>query len=387
MTAPPRHVTRSGTIAEVGAYFVRLGCIAFGGPAAHIAIMRRELVTQRKWLTDDEFVDMLGVTNLIPGPNSTEMTMHTGYHRAGWAGLWLGGLGFILPAVLIVLALAWAYVRYGDTPAGEGILAGVGPLVLAIIIQAIWGLRTAAVKTPLAALVGVGAFVAVLVFDANEIIALFAGGAVLLAWYAGTRATGAARAMLPLALSGPAALQAAAESSPSVPGLFWVFLKIGALLYGSGYVLLAFLEGELVESRGWLTEEQLLDAIAVGQFTPGPLFTTATFVGYILEGWDGAAAATVGIFLPSFVFVAATAPFVTRLRRIGWTSAFLDGLNAAALALMAATTITLARETLDTAFGIALFAAGAVILLRYNPNSAWLVLAGAALGVGWELVR
>ncbi len=386
MSAPPQQATRAGTVTEVGAYFLRLGCIAFGGPAAHIAIMRRELVTQRKWLTDDEFVDMLGVTNLIPGPSSTEITMHTGYHRAGWSGLWLGGLAFILPAVLIVLALAWAYVRYGDTPAGEGILAGVGPVVLAIIIQAIWALRSAAIKTPLAAVVGAAVFLAVLALGANEVIALFTGGFVTLAWYLVRRLTGTVRAMLPLVVPAPLALQAAAESAPSVSGLFWVFLKIGALLYGSGYVLVAFLDSELVDSRGWLTEEQLLDAIAVGQFTPGPLFSSATFVGYVVEGWEGAAAATLGIFLPSFVFVMVTAPFVARLRRVGWMGAFLDGVNAAAVALMAATTIILARETLDTAFGIGLFVAGAVVLLRYNPNSAWLVLAGAALGVGWEVV-
>ncbi|MGH2610311.1 MAG: chromate transporter, partial [Tepidiformaceae bacterium] len=236
-----------------------------------------------------------------------------------------------------------------------------------------------------ALVVAVAAFVAVLALGANEILALFAGGGVTLAWYLGRKLSGVARALLPLGLPAPLALQAAAESTPTVSGLFWVFLKIGALLYGSGYVLVAFLEGELVDSRGWLTEEQLLDAIAVGQFTPGPLFSSATFVGYVIEGWDGAAAATAGIFLPSFVFVMVSAPFVTRLRRVGWTGAFLDGVNAAALALMAATTITLARETLDTAFGVVLFVAGAIVLLRYNPNSAWLVLAAAALGVVWEI--
>jgi chromate transporter len=380
-------VTPSVRVGEVAAYFLRLGCIAFGGPAAHIAIMRRELVTQRKWLTDAEFVDMLGVTNLIPGPNSTEMTMHSGYHRAGWLGLWLGGLMFILPAVAIVLAFAWAYVRYGDTPAGEGILAGVGPVVLAIIIQAIWGLRTAAVKTPLAAVLAASVFLAVLVFDANEILALFAAGVIAVVWYVARRASRALAALVPLGLPFPVALQAAAASTPSAGELFWVFLKVGALLYGSGYVLVSFLDGELVDSRGWLTEEQLVDAIAVGQFTPGPLFSSATFVGYVIEGWDGAAAATAGIFLPSFLLVMLTAPFIGRIRRMGAAGAFLDGVNAAALALMAATTIILAQETLDTAFGGALFVAAAVILIRYSPNSAWLVLTGAALGVGWELAH
>ncbi len=282
MSEPAPSVTPAGRVGEVAAYFLRLGCIAFGGPAAHIAIMRRELVTQRKWLTDEEFVDMLGVTNLIPGPNSTEMTMHSGYHRAGWAGLWLGGLMFILPAVAIVLAFAWAYVRYGDTPAGEGILAGVGPVVLAIIIQAIWGLRTAAVKSAFTGALAVAVFVAVLVFDANEIIALFVAGGAALALYLARRASGTLAALVPLGLPAPVALQAAAESAPTAGGLFWVFLKVGALLYGSGYVLVSFLDGELVDSRGWLTEEQLVDAIAVGQFTPGPLFSSATFVGYVI---------------------------------------------------------------------------------------------------------
>lgn len=383
MATPDRPIDRHGTPASVAAYFLRLGCIAFGGPAAHIALMRRELVQQRRWLTDEEFVDMLGVTNLIPGPNSTEMTMHIGYGRAGWRGLVLGGGAFILPAVAIVLALAWAYVRYGDTPAGEGVLAGVGPVVLAIILQAIWGLRTATIKSPLTVAVAVSAFAAVLL-GANEIVALFVGGAVTLAWHA--IRTGA-HAVAMLSPATPFAAWAAAErvSDASTAALFWVFLKIGALLYGSGYVLVSFMEAELVDSRGWLTEQQLVDAIAVGQFTPGPLFSSATFAGYVIGGWDGAGAATLGIFLPSFVFVALTAPFVPRLRALPWASAILDGVNATALALMLVTTISLGREALDGAFGAILFVLSAAALLRLNPNSAWLVLGGAAAGVGWEL--
>ncbi len=366
--------------AEVAAYFLRLGCIAFGGPAAHIALMRRELVLRKRWLTDEQFVDLLGVTNLIPGPNSTEMTMHIGYGRAGWRGLVFGGAAFILPAVAIVLALAWAYVRYGDTPAGEGILAGVGPVVLAIILQAIWGLRTAALKSPLTTFVALAALTAV-VFGANEIVVLFAGGGVTLFVYG---ARSGMHVLTPLALPVPLANWVAERASEaSATGLFWVFLKIGALLYGSGYVLVSFMEAELVDSRGLLTEQQLLDAIAVGQFTPGPLFSSATFAGYVAGGWSGAAAATAGIFLPSFILVAITAPFVSRLRSLPWASALLDGINAAALALMLAATISLAREALDGPFGQALFALSAAALLRLNPNSAWLVLAGAVAGVTW----
>ena len=375
---------RRGTPGEVAAYFVRLGCFAFGGPAAHVALMRRDLVQRKRWLTDEEFVDLLGVTNLIPGPNSTEMSMHVGYGRAGWRGLFLGGGAFILPAVVIVLAFAWAYVRYGETPAGEGIFSGVGPVVLAIILQAVWGLRSAALKSRLTLLVAGGAGLAVLL-GANEILVLFAGGAVTLAWQEARRGNNS----LLFGPFAPLVGWAAGErvSEVSAAGLFWVFLKIGAVLYGGGYVLVSFMEGELVDSRGWLTEQQLVDAIAVGQFTPGPLFSSATFAGYVIGGWDGAAAATAGIFLPSFVFVALTAPFVSRLRALPWASAFLDGVNATALALMLVTTISLGREALDGVFGAVVFVLAAVTLLRFAPNSALLVLTGAAAGVAVEFLR
>jgi chromate transporter len=371
-------------LGEVARLFLKLGLIGFGGPAVHIAMMEEEVVRRRQWMDHQHFLDLVGATNLIPGPNSTEMTMHTGYHRAGWRGLWLGGAAFILPAVVIVLALAWAYVRYGDTPAGTGILAGIGPVVLAIIIQAIWGLRSAALRSPLTIAVALVAFVAVML-GANEIMALFAAGGVTLAWHIARVARGWMSSLAPI----PLVLHVAAsqDTSPSAAGLFWVFLKIGAVLYGSGYVLVSLLEAELVDSRGWLTREQLVDAIAVGQFTPGPLFSSATFVGYVVEGWDGAALATAGIFLPSFVFVMATAPFVPRLRRLAWASAFLDGVNAAAMALMAAATISLGREALDTVFGAVLFVVAVGALIRLNPNSAWLVTAGAVAGLAREALR
>jgi chromate transporter len=362
----------------VARYFLRLGAIAFGGPAAHVALMRRELVQQRRWVTDEEFMDLLGVTNLIPGPNSTEMSMQLGATRAGWRGLWLGGLCFIGPAVAIVLALAWAYVRWGATAAGEGLLFGIQPVILAVILQAIWGLRRAALKRWQTGVIAVAA--AGLTFaGVNEILVLLGSGGVMVLPAAIRRLRRPASGLHMFVL-GPLAL-AGTPAGYSLLGLFLVFLKIGAVLYGSGYVLLAFLQSDLVDSRGWLTQQQLLDAIAVGQFTPGPLFSSATFAGYVIDGWRGAAAATLGMFLPSFVFVAVTHPFVARLRRSAWAAPFLDGVNAAALALMAVVTFTLARETMDNAAAVGLFAGAAVVLVRFNPNSAWLVLAGACAGL------
>ncbi len=389
----------AGSLSEVARYFFRLGVIAFGGPAAHIAIMRRDLVVQRRWLTDAEFVDLLGVTNLIPGPNSTEMTMHLGATRAGNRGLWLGGAAFIFPAVAIVLAFAWAYVRYGDTPTVEGLLLGIQPVILAVIVQAIWGLRLAAVKTPAAFVVVVAATVLALagvsevwlIFGAGVgllVLSLASGGRSNSQWpgrfrraaeHVGSLAARFRFALVPLA--------AANGTETSVLAVFLIFLKIGAVLYGSGYVLVSFLETEFVHQRGWLTQQQLLDAVAVGQFTPGPVFTTATFVGYVLEGFPGAALATVGIFLPSFLFVAITHPFIPRIRRSSWASPFLDGVNAAALALMAVVTVRLAVQALDSAFQMAILAIAAILLVRFSPNSAWLILAGAAAGLAYAAIN
>jgi len=382
-----------GSVAEVARYFFRLGLIAFGGPAAHIAIMRRDLVVRRKWLTDAEFVDLLGVTNLIPGPNSTEMTMHLGAARAGNRGLWIGGAAFILPAVAIVLAFAWAYVRYGDTPTAEALLFGIQPVILAVIVQAIWGLRTAAAKSP-AALAIVGAAVALALVGVAEIWLILGSGLALLVlsvasggrsnspWPARARnAAAAAKAITRRLRFAIVPFVAADSAGPSLAAVFLIFVKIGAVLYGSGYVLVSFLESEFVDQRGWLTQQQLLDAVAVGQFTPGPVFTTATFVGYVLEGFPGAALATAGIFLPSFLFVALTHPFIPRIRRSSWASPFLDGVNAAALALMAVVTIRLASQALDSAFQLAILGITAVVLVRFAPNSVWLILGGGAAGI------
>ncbi|MFN0096877.1 MAG: chromate efflux transporter [Dehalococcoidia bacterium] len=396
-------ISVSAPLREVVTYFLRLGFIAFGGPAAHVALMRRELVAQRKWVDDQEFVDLLGVTNLIPGPNSTEMSMHLGALRAGRWGLWLGGLAFILPAVAIVLALAWGYVRYGDRPAVEGLLFGVQPVVLAIIVQAIWGLRKAAVKGPATLLVVLGA-VALVAAGVNQLVVLLGAGVLLLALYAARRgrATGGWPAAvaagwsrfatvverltgLKLAVVGfggvTPAVWSATPAGYSAMELFLVFLKIGGLLYGSGYVLVSFMQADLVDARGWLTQQELLDAIAVGQFTPGPLFSSATFAGYVIDGWRGAALATAGIFLPSFAFVAITHPLVPRLRRTPWAAPFLDGVNAAAVGLMGLVTFDLAREVTGDVTQVAILAAAAVVLVRWSPNSAFLVLGGALAGL------
>ncbi|MGE3073071.1 MAG: chromate efflux transporter [Dehalococcoidia bacterium] len=386
-----------GSVSEVARYFLRLGLIAFGGPAAHIAIMRRELVGQRKWTTDQELVDMLGVTNLIPGPNSTEMVMHLGAERAGVRGLWVAGSLFLLPATAMTITLAWAYVRYGSTPAGEGIILGVQPFMLAIIVQAIWGLKGAALKgVETMVLVGVVAFAAAA--GVGEVPLIFASGFAMLAIHQVLRyATRSSQQSLARQagesrkerkgpfrgnhLLAPLFLASGSASSPSLWELFLVFLKIGALLYGSGYVLLSFMQTEFVDHRAWLTQQQLVDAISAGQFTPGPVFSTAGFAGYLIDGWKGALLATAGIFLPSFVLVTATHPLVPRLRRSQWAAPFLDGVNAAAVALMAVVTIRLGLEVLDGWYTVALFVVGAVVLIRFSPNSAWFVLAGIIAGL------
>ncbi len=372
---------------EVAALFLRLGMTAFGGPAAHIAMMRDEVVRRRRWVSDQEFLDMLGATNLIPGPNSTEMAIHLGYRQAGWAGLLVAGVAFIAPAMLIVLVLAWAYVRFGTTPAAEGLLYGVKPVIIAVVLQALWGLGRAAVRSLALGLLG-AAVLAFYFLGVNEIALLLgAGFALTLALNARmVRAAGVLAAALAGVSEGIAhAATLEAVGSPfSLTRLFLTFLKIGSVLYGSGYVLLAFLRGDFVQRLGWLTDRQLLDAIAIGQFTPGPVFTTATFIGYVLGGVPAAVLATVGIFLPSFVFVAASHPFITRMRRSSWAGTFLDGVNVAALALMAGVTVQLARTAVVDPVTLALALTAAFLLIRFRVNSAWLVLGGAA--TGW-LVR
>lgn len=372
-----------GTLRELAALFLKLGTIAFGGPAAHIAMMEDEVVRRRRWLTSEEFLDLLGATNLIPGPNSTEMAIHIGHRRGGWPGLIIAGACFIVPAMLIVLACSWAYVRYGTLPQAEAILYGVKPVIIAVVLQALWALGRTALKTKLLA------FLALLIFalalsGVNELALLFcAGAAIALARRVQQARDGAPPfpifAPMLAAVGAPAAAAAAAKFG--LWPLFLTFLKIGSVLYGSGYVLLAFLRNDFVERLGWLTEAQLLDAVALGQITPGPVFTSATFIGYILGGPAAALAATLGIFLPAFIFVALSGPLIPRIRRSRLAGAFLDGVNAASLALMAAVTVQLAAAALVDWTAWLLGAASAFLLLRYRVNSAWLVLGGAIAGL------
>jgi chromate transporter len=402
----PAEETPAGTtpLREIAALFLRLGFTAFGGPAAHIALMKDEAVNRRGWLTEAGFLDLIGATNLIPGPNSTEIAIHLGYLRGRWAGLAVAGLCFIVPAALLVSGFAWAYTRYGTLPAVGGVLYSVKPVVVAVVLQAIWGLAKPALRTRGLALLGAAALALALV-GVPPLYLLFGAGTLAgVARWAGSRRAGEtplpARALLPLlgvagALVVLPTLLTALLPAPSgaVPfglgPLFLFFLKVGSVLYGSGYVLLAFLRDQLVTQWHWLTEAQLLDAVAVGQVTPGPVFTTATFVGFLLGGPAGAAVATLGIFLPSFVLVALSGPLVPRIRRAPLAAAFLDGVNAAALALMAAVVWDLGRAALVDAPTVALTLLSAVLLVRCKANSAWLIVGAAALGavaaaLGWR---
>ncbi len=358
------------------ALFLRLGLTAFGGPAAHIALFHHEVVVRRKWLTDEQFLDLLGATNLIPGPNSTEMAIHIGYLRAGWPGLVAGGLGFILPAMCMVLGLSWLYVRFGSLPQTAWLMYGIQPIVIAIIAQALWTLGTKAIKTPLAALVGLA--VLVLYFLRINEILLLLGGATLVALIQNWRRLRAPSASLLLPLAGLPLSQVPVPFSLSL--LFLTFLKIGSVLYGGGYVLLAFLRSDFVLRLGWLTDQQLLDAIAIGQLTPGPLFTSATFIGYLLGGTSGALLATLGIFLPSFIFVAISNPLIPKIRNSPWAGSLLDGVNASSLGLMAAVTIQLASVSLTDLRTALMAIIALVLLLRFKLNPTWLIAGGALAG-------
>ena len=369
----------------MAALFLKLGVLGFGGPAAHIAMFREEAVRRRKWLSDQRFMDLVGATSLIPGPNSTEMAIHLGLERAGWRGLVAAGALFILPAFLIVTALAWVYVEFNEVPALQWALYGIKPAVIAIVVNAIMGLAKTALGKAWTLVLAAGVLT-LYIIGINELILLAAGGGIgLLARVREWRGPGGRTlfGLLPLGTM-PAVL--ATASTFSLGHLFLVFLKIGAVLYGSGYVLLAFMQGDFVDRLGWLTQQQLLDAVAVGQMTPGPVFTTASFVGYILGGWSGAVLATVAIFLPSFVFVAMLNPLVARVRADRRASGFLDGVNAAAIALMVGVAATLGRAAIvDVPTGV-LAAVSLVLVIRYRTTATWLVPAGAVLGVVYQLV-
>jgi chromate transporter len=362
-------------LGEIARLFLFLGVTAFGGPAAHIAMMHEHVVRRRRWLTDGEFADLLAAVNLIPGPNSTELAIHIGRRMGGWAGFAVAGVTFIMPAALIVAALAAAYVKYGSAPDARAVMTGVAPVIIAVVGHAAYQLATTTLKRPAQWLVAAGAL-ALAIAGVNEIAILVAAGIVMLAAGRHRVATAAIAAA-----SGVSAYAAAAAVPVSLVKLTLFFLKVGSVLFGSGYVLVAFLRADLVDRWGWLTEQQLLDAVAVGQFTPGPVFTTATFIGYLLGGGAGAALATIAIFLPAFVFVALTHGTIPRLRVSKTMSAFLDGVVAASLALMIAVALALARTALTTPLWTAVAVVALLLLVRWRVNSAWLVLAGGAIGL------
>ena len=380
----------TASLGELCRVFLKLGTMAFGGPAAHIAMMEDEVVRRRQWLTREQFLDYLGATNLIPGPNSTELAIHIGHRRGGWTGLVVAGASFILPATLIVTVIAWAYSRYGNLPTTVGLLYGVKPVVMAIVVQALWRLGRTSIKSPSLAVTALAATVAA-ALGVHELLILAAGGIVMaIAQLSRVKRGRATTLALVLALGGAFASRVAAQAQAQTAAaaapfalreLFLVFAKAGSILFGSGYVLLAYLRNDLVTRLHWLTEPQLLDAIAVGQVTPGPVFTTATFIGYVLGGPTGAAVATLGIFLPAFVFVAVSGPLVPRLRASPVAGAALDGVIAVSLALMAVVSWELARAAIVDGLSLSIALASLVVLVRWQPNSAWLIGAGGVLGL------
>lgn len=382
----PEYMSTTRSLTDLIRLFARLGMTAFGGPAVHIAMIREEVVLRRRWMTEEQFLDLLGVANLIPGPSSTELVLYIGYRRAGIPGVIASGIAFILPAMVIVLACAWGYVTYGSLPAVGRLFYGVKPVLIAIVVQALWGLRRAALKDAVTAIAAVCAL-ALALAGVNLIALLLVGGITVVF---ARRAVMSRPPRAPALLGGVlGALPSAAHALPVALGavpfgmapLFLTFLKIGATLFGSGYVLLAFLRADFVVRLGWLTDRQLLDAVAIGQLTPGPVFTTATFIGYLLGGLPGAIVATAGIFLPSFLFVGVTYPFISRLRASMWASSFLDGVNAIALALMAAVTWHLGRAALVDPITVTVAALALVALSRTRVNSAWVILAGGLAGI------
>ncbi|UTW63165.1 chromate efflux transporter [bacterium SCSIO 12741] len=370
-------MSRIKDLQEIAGLFFKLGSIAFGGPAAHIAMMEKEVVEKRKWMSHEHFLDLMGATNLIPGPNSTEMTMHCGHEKAGWPGLIVAGFCFIFPAVTITLIFAWLYGEYGELPAVEPFIYGIKPAVIAIILSAVYRLGKKALKSTQLYLLG-GLTLVVCLLGVNEIAALFGCGLLGVLIFLARQKSDKVVGIFPIAL-----VSVGQIGSLSV---FWTFLKVGALLYGSGYVLFAYLDAELV-SQGWLTRQQLIDSVAVGQFTPGPVLSTATFIGYQLNGFTGALAATLGIFLPSFVFVAMLNPLIKKMRQLKWLSAFLDAVNAAAVAVIVAVCIEMGKETLTDWRTIAIALVSAGVVFGYKKlNSAFVVLGGALLGWGLSFI-
>jgi chromate transporter len=372
-------------LVELAALFFRLGLVAFGGPAAHVAMMDDEVVKRRQWMTRESLLDLIGVTNLLPGPNSTELAIHIGYERGGWKGLFVAGSSFILPAMAMVWILAALYDRYQTVPQVGWLLYGIKPVIIAVVLQALWKLGKKAAKdtpTRIAGAVAIAAYFS----GFNEIaLLLLIGLAVMLVKNWGRRDAPTGAWLLPIGALAQTGGVVATTASMGWVGVFLFFLKIGSVLYGSGYVLLAFLQRDLVERAQWLTSQQLLDAVAIGQITPGPVFTTATFVGYLLAGNAGAIAGTVGIFLPAFLLVGLVNPWVPKLRKSPWASGFLDGVNAASLGLMAGVTYTLGQAAVVDWATVVVAILSAIAVFRFKLNSAWLVLAGGGVGLGLHL--
>lgn len=375
-----------GALREVAGLMFRLGWTAFGGPAAHIAMLRDEVVRRRKWMSEQRFLDIVGASNLVPGPSSTQTVMHSGYARAGWPGLFIGGTLFILPAAFLVLVFAWLYVRYGTTTGGTWLLYGIKPVIIAVVVQALWGLGRTAIKNIFFAAL-CAAVVALYLLGVNVIFLLFGGVLLVMLVENGRRLVrerGTVHAVaLPVGWKATVLFATVTGAAVAYTPLrmFLTFLKIGAVLYGSGYVLLAFLQGNFVDHLGWLTQQQLLDAVAVGQFTPGPVFTTATFVGYVVGGFTGAVMATLGIFIPAYIYVALSVPILPHLRKSPWTAAGLDGVNVAAVGLMIGVTVQLGRAAILDWFTALLALIAAVLLIRFKINSAWIVLGGGIAGI------
>jgi chromate transporter len=391
---PESTEVREASLGQIALVFLKLGTIAFGGPAAHLAMMEEEFVRRRKWITQAEFLDRLATANLIPGPSSTEVAIFVGQLKRGWRGLIVAGCCFIIPAAVIVSVIAWAYVRFGSLPKVEGVLRAIKPAVVAIVIQALGKLGRTGVRTPLLAVIALLAAGLSLVGVSPILVLMFAGLVSAAALAMKNRLLGAVGFPkivglqkvlgLPKVVAGAMAMAAVGAAFPVGLGrLFLSFLKIGSVVFGSGYVLLAFLQTEFVERLHWLTEKQLIDAVAVGQFTPGPLFTTATFIGYVVTGWRGALVATIGIFLPGFVLVAVSGPLIPWLRRSAVAAAALDGVVAGSLALMAVVTWQLGKASITDRTTLVVFGVSLIALLRFRLNSAWLIAAAAV--VGWVM--
>jgi chromate transporter len=376
---------REASLGEIALVFLKLGTIAFGGPPAHLAMMEEEFVRRRHWITHAEFLDRLATANVIPGPSSTEVAIFVGQLKRGWRGLIVAGCCFIIPAAAIVSVIAWAYVRFGSLPRVEGVLSAIKPAVVAIVIQALGKLGRTGIRTPLLAVIAVLAAGLSFLGVSPVLVLAFAGLVSAMAVALKNRLLGAAG--VPKALGIPkivAAAMAGAGVAAALPvsllRLFVSFLKVGSFVFGSGYVLLAFLQTEFVQRLHWLTDKQLIDAVAVGQFTPGPLFTTATFIGYVVAGWAGAMLATIGIFLPGFVLVALSGPLIPRLRRSPIAAAALDGVVAGSLALMAVVAWQLGKASIVDRITLIVFCVSLIALLRFRVNSAWLIVAAAVLG-------